>query len=1376
MKKILGLDLGTNSIGWALVNEAQNEKETSEIVKLGVRVNPLSVDEKTDFEKGRPLTINADRTLKRGARRNLQRFKLRRENLIEVLLREKLIDNNTLLTETANATTFETLAFRAKAANEKIDLEAFARVLLSINKKRGYKSSRKAKNEDEGSLIDGMAVAKELYDRQITPGQFVLELLEQEKKYIPDFYRSDLKAEFDAVWTFQMQFYPEIFTDEFYKSLEGQGLQNTRKRFLAIHQIYTAENKGKRDVVKLQHYKWRVEALSKQLELPKVAYVLVEINNNLNNSSGYLGAISDRSKELFFNHETVGENLYNQIQKNPHTSLKNQVFYRQDYLDEFEKIWETQSQFHSQLTKELKDEIRDVVIFYQRKLKSQKHLISTCEFEKHHKVLPKSSPLFQEFKIWQVLNNVEFKNLETKETKVLSQEDKELLFEELNLRGDLNPDAVLKLMELPKKLWVLNYKESLSGNTTNQSLYNVYQEIAENEGYGFDWSKKSAKEIKNELKNIFPLVDINPGILQFDSDIEGNDFSKQLGYQLWHLLYATEDDVKTKEKDMLLYGSSNTSLKKNLFNKFGFKPEYGAMLSAISFAQDYGSISARAVKKILPYLKVGHEFSEACSLAGYRHSHHLTKEEAAARTLKDALSLLPKNSLRNPVVEKILNQMINVINQVVETYGKPDEIRVELARELKKSAKERAETTSYVNAGKKRHEDIRKILTKDFGILNASRNDIIRYKLYEELSSNGNKTLYTNTYIPKELLFSSQIEIEHIIPKAKIFDDSFSNKTLAFSKPNKDKGDSTAFDFIESYYLSDLENYKARVSTLYSNKAIGKAKFNKLLMKESELPDGFIERDLRNSQYIAKKAKQLLLEVFRTVNTTTGKVTDKLREDWDLINIMKELNLPKYRALGLTEMQERKNGKKIEQIIDWTKRNDHRHHAMDALTVAFTTYNHVNYLNHLNAYRFEKNKELFAVRNKITKMYGPENGSKKRKFIPPMVNFRVEAKKHIEAILISFKAKNKVVTKNKNKIKTNTGIKEVTQLTPRGQLHKETVYAGRKNVVVKTEKISAKFTLEKIEHVTKPIYKAALLKRLQENNGDPKKAFAGLNSLSKKPVLLENGKFVPNEVKTQCFETIYTIRKPVNADNFKDLKSLQKVQDLKIREILENRLEEFGGKAKEAFSDLDKNPIWLNKEKGIKIKRVAISGVSNVETLHHKRDHFGKSLLNEKGEQIPSSFVSTGNNHHVAIYEDSKGKLQEKVVSFYEAVARVNAGLSIIDKTLNESLGWRFLFTMKQNEMFVFPSDDFNPFEIDLLDTANYNLISPHLFRVQKIAIKNYMFCHHLETKVITSEILKTKKQLSRITYNFFQSTEHLKGIIKVRINHLGDIVYIGEY
>jgi CRISPR-associated endonuclease Csn1 len=135
-------------------------------------------------------------------------------------------------------------------------------------------------------------------------------------------------------------------------------------------------------------------------------------------------------KELYFNHETVGQNLYNQLLKNKHTSLRNQVFYRQDYLDEFEKIWITQAKFHSQLTDKLKEEIRDIVIFYQRKLKSQKGLISFCEFESREveidekrktigmRVAPKSSPLFQEFKIWQILHNVLIKKAGSKKRSV----------------------------------------------------------------------------------------------------------------------------------------------------------------------------------------------------------------------------------------------------------------------------------------------------------------------------------------------------------------------------------------------------------------------------------------------------------------------------------------------------------------------------------------------------------------------------------------------------------------------------------------------------------------------------------------------------------------------------------------------------------------------------------------------------------------------------------------------------------------------------------------------------------------------------------------------------------------------------------------------
>src|SRR5690554_2806808 len=162
MKKILGLDLGTNSIGWALVEEAENENEKSSIIKLGVRVNPLTVDEKTDFEKGRPLSTNAERTLKRGARRNLQRYKLRRDQLIKELIKNNFINSDTPLTEIGSKTTHQTLSLRAKAAKERIELDDLAKVLLTINKKRGYKSSRKASNEEEGVAIDGMSIAKEL--------------------------------------------------------------------------------------------------------------------------------------------------------------------------------------------------------------------------------------------------------------------------------------------------------------------------------------------------------------------------------------------------------------------------------------------------------------------------------------------------------------------------------------------------------------------------------------------------------------------------------------------------------------------------------------------------------------------------------------------------------------------------------------------------------------------------------------------------------------------------------------------------------------------------------------------------------------------------------------------------------------------------------------------------------------------------------------------------------------------------------------------------------------------------------------------------------------------------------------------------------------
>ncbi|WP_434576213.1 type II CRISPR RNA-guided endonuclease Cas9 [Riemerella anatipestifer] len=1412
MKTILGLDLGTNSIGWALVKEAENSNEKSEIIKLGVRVNPLTVDEKTNFEAGRPLSTNADRTAKRSARRNLQRYKLRRKDLIDLLIKNQLIDKDTPLTEIGKNTTYQTLELRAKAARERIELEDLARVFLAINKKRGYKSSRKVNNEEEGQAVDGMAVAKKLYDENLTPGQYAYELLSKGKKYVPDFYRSDLQAEFDKVWNFQKQFYPRILSEKLHKELQDKNKTQTWAICEKPFDIKGIKLSEKGADLKIKKYQLRVEGLFQKLDLELLAIVLQEINIDLNKSSGYLGAISDRSKELYFNKETVGENLWKQIQKNPHTSLKNQVFYRQDYLDEFEQIWETQAQFHPQLTLALKEQIRDVVIFYQRKLKSQKGLLSFCQFESWEierkdengnvilnkstqlpkrqtvgrRVAPKSSPLFQEFKIWQNINNLEVTKISEvasknkKKTETLSDDERKLLFEELNLRGNLSQKEVLQILGLKDKEWKTNFPEGLEGNRTNAALFNIYQQIAENESYGFDWSKKSAQEIKEELKAVFPQIGIQADILDFNANLDGKEFENQASYQLWHLLYSAEEDDKINEEDQIIYGNSAVSLKKKLCEKFGFTPEYAKWIASVSLQDDYGNLSTKAMRKIIPYLIDGNDYSEACALAGYNHSNSLTKEENDNRELLDKLELLPKNSLRNPVVEKILNQMVNVVNQVIETYGKPDEVRIELARELKKSAEERAEMTKGINEATRRNEDIKKLITKDFGIPNPTKSDVVRYRLWEELAPLAYKDVYTGVQIKKEDLFTSKIQIEHIIPKALLFDDSFSNKTLSFDSFNSKKADKTGYDAVESFYNATLDDYIQRVETLYNNAkgTISKGKRNKLLMAQKNLPDGFIERDLRNSQYIAKKAKSMIEKVFNDVNVTSGSITDRLREDWDLINVMKELNFPKYKALGLTEIEERydigqEKPKKVEVITDWTKRNDHRHHAMDALTVAFTTKSHVQYLNNLNTIHSLKGDEidlelskLYGLKNTITEMV-----NKKRKFIPPMPNFREEAKKHIETILVSIKNKNKVYTKNINKTKKKSGHNTKEQLTPRGQLHKETVYGKSKRPMNKPTKINKNFSLEQAQLIINVQEKELVLCHLAQFDNNPEIAF-DTKTLKKTP-LLKNGELLK---EVSCFEEIFTIRKEIVGSNpsskqiVPDTKSINKIIDKNIQSILKKRLSDFGGNTKEAFSDLDKNPIWLNKEKGICIKRVTITGVSNAEALHHQKDHLGREILDDNGNPIPADFVSTGNNHHVAIYEDEKGKLQEKVVSLYEAVARANQGLPVVDKGLNEDLGWKFLFTMKQNEMFVFPNDDFDVNDIDLLDENNAKIISQHLFRVQKLATKNYMFRHHLETNV------QEVKELNDIAYKSIRSTEPLKNIKKVRINHIGKIVQVGEY
>lgn len=1236
MKRILGLDLGVASIGWALVNEAESSDEQSSIVRLGVRVNPLSQGqdgEKDNFEKGKSVSTNSGRTQKRSMRRNLQRFKLRRTKLIDCLKRNNFINDETILHEQGNRTTFETYMLRARAATEQVSLEELARVLLMLNKKRGYRCSRKDLSGNDSTSVDKVKDA------------------EQES---------------------------------------------------------------------------------------------------------YLAKIEHRSKEL--EGLTVGQYLMNKLKEDPNYSFKNKIFYRSDYLHEFEVIWKTQSQFHRELSFTLKKEIRDKIIFYQRRLKSQKGRVNYCELERWSvvdntgktrivgaKVCPKSSPLFQEFKIWQILNNVIVTDTSRERQRRLEPEEKDLLWEELNLKRKLTRKGVLKLLFNGSKSHTINFEE-LDGNKTQATLFSAYQKIIERRSsQSYSFAKMKSRQIMEVLKSEFVKLGFDSRILSFDSSLPGAELERQPMYRLWHLLYSYEGDTSESGID---------NLKKKIMALCNMDFESAEILANVVFEQGYGSLSVKAMRRILPYMKVGNDYSTSCEMAGYRHSRRsLTKSEIESKQLVEQLPLLPHNSLRNPVVEKILNQMVNVVNEIIICYGRPDEIRLEMSRSLKSNAKQREKMSNDIRKNERENKDIDETLKKEFGLKYVSRNDRIRYKLYKELEKNGYRTLYSDTYISKDNLFNKEFDIEHIIPQASLFDDSLSNKTLESRSVNIEKGNRTAFDYVcEKYGDIEAGKYKSKVMDL----PLSDTKKKKLLMSASEIPSDFLARDLNNTSYIARKAVEMLENVVKTVVTTTGSITAQLREDWQLVDVIKELDWDKYNKLGMTEVIQGRDGQRIRRINDWSKRDDHRHHAMDALVIAFTRRSMINYFNNLKAHKDEDER------------------CQKRIIVVPMpINiFRTEAKKHLGSILISIKSKNKVMTSNVNKIKRRGGIIHKVQPTPRGQLHDETIYRRVKKYSTVSVNVGGTFDKGRIMMVANKEYREALLARLDEYGGDAKKAFTGKNSLEKNPVYVlgSDTRCVPSKVKIVMFKYDYTSRKEISPTL-----NIDKVLDKEVKETLMNRLNAYDGKdikekAKKAFVNLDENPIYLKN--GNMLKRVSVSGISNGVALHDKKDYNGKHVCDSEGNTQPADFVSTGKNHHVAVYRDAKGNLQSRVMSFFEATARVTQGLPAIDRDYRKDDGWQFLFTMKRNEYFVFPDEDssFDPNNIDLMDERNYPEISKHLYRVQKLRDNDYWFRHHLETSI------KDDSKLKGMTYKRINSIKNLERVVKVRVNHIGQIVSVGEY
>lgn len=1197
MKFILGLDPGIASIGWALILEAENDNEQSRIIDSNVvkvdfdnfayknAKGKISEGKPIEmFRKGLTVSPNLVRRQKRGAHRNLQRYKQRRADLIALLCENGFINDDTLLCEDGKGTTFETLMLRSKAASEEISLSELARVLLMINKKRGYKSSRKGEAETD---------------------------------------------------------------------IEDMG--------------------------------------------------------------AYLAAITGRSQALVDNHQTVGQYLMNQLALHPLKGVKRETFYRKDYEDEFEQIWKTQMAFHPELTRKLKKEIKNRIIFYQRPIESKKQDLSFCELESHQievekngkkqlvttgsRVCPISSPLFQEFRMWQRLNDVVLTNTTTLEQYTLTLEQKEMLAAELSIRKELTKTAAIRLLVGKQtKAYDLNF-DTLIGNETQARLVTAYLKILELTGHDkLDIKKMKAQDVLDAICKVFEGLGYKTEALNAEV-VTGPEVYMQPHYKLWHLLYSFPGDNSR---------SGSAKLVQRVKEFFGFdNDEYAKVIADVKFPDGYRNLSAKAIQKILPFLKDGYQYDKACEKAGYNHSKRsITTEENEKRTLQHYLQPIPHNSLRNPLVERVLNQMISVVNSLIDEYGKEfgqfSEIRIELARDLSKNAESRRRMTQDMENNKNerakcRQELIDQLNERGYHVTYVSENDILKYRLYKELAPLGFKTLYSKTKVDLvDLIIHRKFDKEHIIPKAKSPSNAFSVLTVELSSINEEKGDMTALDYVKwKYGEAEAQQYIARVNDLFKLKAISKAKKDNLLRTAADIQDEPLTRDLGLTQYINRKAYELLGTITRKVVPTTGSITSRLRDDWQLVDVLQELVWEKYDKLDLIDTYEDKDGKTVRKINEdaWTKRNDHRNHAMDAITVAFTKPAFIFYLNSLNS-QGEARNQLLKMRHDY--LHRDKKGNWRFNEPMPLGELRAEVKNQLERINVYQKPATSAVTPNLNISKSKKkkeGNRQV-QLTPRGKLHDDNPFGCIK----------------------------------------------------------ENG--------VQVFTKRVEVNESLNVED---------VVDKGVQRILQERLREYGNKPKEAFANLEENPIWFNREKGICIKRVIVrTKLKDARAIHKKHNNKGELLLDKDGKTQRADYVRTNNNHHVAIYEDAQHELHEVVVSFFDVVDNAIQGNPVINKTYNADKGWRFLFSLQRNDCFVFPdkTTGFNPADIDLTAKENYALISPHLFKVQAISEGDYRFRHQYDATK------NDNVKLKNMTWKRIRVINDLKGVVKVRITKIGHIEY----
>ena len=554
---------------------------------------------------------------------------------------------------------------------------------------------------------------------------------------------------------------------------------------------------------------------------------------------------------------------------------------REMYEAEFNAIRTAQAPYH-RLRSEHWEHLHNI-IFYQLPLRPVEP--GWCSFENGERRAARALPMFQEFRILQEVNNLTLQ-VGTETDRPLDERERERALSRLRSGKDINLQKPTKSLGLPSGA-TFNLarfgRKAIKGDETTARL-------AKDELFGERWI-----DISLSQRN---------GIIRFLLDTEVPEIVLRKAEVEWGL----------------------------------DKPSADTLANA-AFVDGYGNLSEKAIQKLLPHLEQGLGYSDAVIASGYPHHSDFRNAEAHDRLPyygqvleRDTVGADPEKDpdkdgepahygrIGNPTVHIGLNQLRRVVNRLIETYGKPQDIVVELARDLKMNRAQKQDLRQRQQAGRMRNERLKEML-ESAGIP-GTQHTRAKLRLWDEQVPPHTRVCpFTGTPLSFNMVVSNQTEIEHILPWSRTLDDSPANKVVCTIKANRDKGNRSPHEaFGHSPPGYDYQEILERAAKLPGNK---RWRFQQDAMERFEDEAGFLDRQLNETRYLSRTARAYLAHLYdekgegrERVRAAPGRLTALLRRGWGLEGMLRVTD---------------------EDEIIRKQRDDHRHHAIDAFVLANTT-------------------------------------------------------------------------------------------------------------------------------------------------------------------------------------------------------------------------------------------------------------------------------------------------------------------------------------------------------------------------------------------------------------------------------------------------------